>query len=696
MVTGELDGVGWSPPGYRITGVLGRGGFATVYRARQLNLGRDVAIKVLAADLATTGDRRRFDRERQSLVSLSGHPHVVDVLDAGITPERRPFLVMRLCPGGSLMDRVAREGPLPPGEVVDVITKIGSALDAAHALGIVHRDVKPENVLLADDGRPVLGDFGIAAIVHPDLVATHLSTAFFTLAHAAPETLQRQGYGVASDVYALASTAYQLLTGRRAFDPTNPRIMTQILDDPPAPITEPWVPPAMADVVAAALAKDPDARPPSAGSFATALAFATPVAAHPGSPSAPPSAPSSPPQLGSGGQGSGGQGSGGRAGPSGRWRTWDVDQPGTAGPPGRSAPRRRAVLAAALLGGGSAVAAGVTYLVTTLGDGTGEPAGTGSGAAGRSGRSTPAATSVPPRTAAPPAPTPGSRRGDELHLLTGHDDVVQAVAWAPAGGLLATVSSDRTGRIWDPGTGSNVWTLVGHGGRVRSVTWSGDGRRLATGSDDGTVRIWDVDTGRCLRVLSTGNAPVGGVAWSPDGRRLASGGDIIRIWDPASGKVLHTVGAGTTTQISWSPDGGGVAASNTDHTVRIWDPNGGGQRQQLFGHAAPTSPVAWSPDGHSLATLPDDGTAVIWDPASGRRRYTLTTQGMVPAQGVGWSTDGRRLAVAADQVWVWSTGNGQLLHVLDRTENARVVAWAPDGRTLATGGEDNAVQIWVA
>ncbi|MEJ2578548.1 MAG: serine/threonine-protein kinase, partial [Kineosporiaceae bacterium] len=186
----------WSLPGYRIGAVLGRGGFATVYRAHQLSLGRDVAIKVLTADLATDSDRRRFDREREALARLSPHPHVVDVFDAGITPERRPYLVMRLYPGGSLADRLAERGHLPVDEVVEVITRLAAALDAAHEIGTLHRDVKPQNVLITETGDPVLADFGIAGLVDPDPEPSHASTAFFSLAHVAPEILDTRRYSV--------------------------------------------------------------------------------------------------------------------------------------------------------------------------------------------------------------------------------------------------------------------------------------------------------------------------------------------------------------------------------------------------------------------------------------------------------------------------------------------------------------------
>lgn len=649
---GGLEPGGWALPGYEIQAVLGRGGFATVYRARQLSLGRDIAIKVLSADVATTADRRRFDREWQFLVRLTGHPHVVDVLDAGVTPERHPYLVMRLYPGGSLIDRIDARGPLPAGETVELVTRIASALDAAHSLGILHRDVKPENILLAEDGRPVLADFGIAGMVRPDVLRTHLSTAFFTLAHAAPEVLEWQRYTVASDVYALASTAYQLLTGRHAFDPTNPRITSQILDDPPAPVPEPWVPPALAEVVIASMAKDPADRAPSAGSFAAALAAAM---------TSPGERPARP----------GGTGE---------------------GPSPAAVPGRRAVLAAFLLSGGAVVASGAYYAAATRGHGgtTGQPGGSGSTGAPSSPPS--AAALVTGRL---PTPSRGAERGDAVVQLTGHDDVVQAVTWAPRGGLLASASSDRTARIWDPAAGGTVWTLTGHAQRLRSAAWARDGRALATASDDGTVRIWDAGTGRCLRVLTGTGSPAGGVTWAPDGRALATGGDALRIWDPSTGKLLRSFAAGTTTVITWSPDGRNLATRNADRTVRLWDPQTGGQRQVLFDHPAPAFPVAWSPDGKSLGTLPDDGRARIWDPATGQPRHTLAAAGQT-TWGLAWSPDATEVAVSGNGVWIWSAASGQLLRVLDRIPDARLVAWAPDGRTLATSGDGDSIEIWVA
>lgn len=261
-------------PGYRLGTVLGRGGFATVYRARPDGSSRIVALKLLASDLATPGDRERFRREHEALTRLRGMPGVVEILDTGISPAGHPYLVMPFYGGGNLGDLVAREGPLTVGEVVELVAPLAEALDAAHAVDVLHRDVKPHNVLLAEDGRPVLADFGIAALLPGEPGAARASTRFFTPAYVAPEVLAGARPTRAADVYSLAATAYELLAGRPPFDPDDPRIASRILDDRPDPLDRPDAGPAVAEVLDRALSKDPGDRPPSAGSFAEALARA--------------------------------------------------------------------------------------------------------------------------------------------------------------------------------------------------------------------------------------------------------------------------------------------------------------------------------------------------------------------------------------------------------------------------------------
>jgi serine/threonine protein kinase len=256
-------------PGYRVLEQVGEGGFSVVYRAHQERLDRMVALKVLSVSAVDDAAMRRFQRESKITGRLSGHPNIVTVLDTGTTRGGRPYIAMEYFEHGALTDRLAREGPLPFAEVLRIGVKMAGALAATHETDVLHRDVKPQNVLLSRYGEPALADFGIARLVD-SFDATH--TQAFTPHHAAPEVLEGRPPGVGADIYSLGSTLYQLLAGQPAFKgPPGEGIallMLRILNDAPPPIPRPDVPQQVADVIARSMAKTPEQR------FATALEFA--------------------------------------------------------------------------------------------------------------------------------------------------------------------------------------------------------------------------------------------------------------------------------------------------------------------------------------------------------------------------------------------------------------------------------------
>ncbi len=170
---------------------LARGGFAMVWEARQTTLNRLVAVKVDERRLDTDGERRRFLREAGAAGRMSGHAGIVTVHDAGILPDDRPYLVMELCTGGSLNTWAKRAGGPTEPAVVEVGIRIADALAAAHALGVIHRDVKPANILIDAYGRAGLADFGLAAIPEPDAPPEEALEAL-TPTYAPPEVLGRR------------------------------------------------------------------------------------------------------------------------------------------------------------------------------------------------------------------------------------------------------------------------------------------------------------------------------------------------------------------------------------------------------------------------------------------------------------------------------------------------------------------------
>lgn len=256
-------------PGYTQSTVLDRGGFSTVYRARQTGFDRWVAIKVLNTDL---DDRQRdaFERECRAMGVVSQHPNIVTVLSAAYTDDGRPALVMELYGGGTYAQRLRREGPLPAAEVLSLGVRIGAALQSAHDRGLLHRDVKPQNLFLSDYGEPALGDFGISAFRGDDTTSGAL-----TINYAAPEVIERREASPATDVYALAATLYTLVAGRRPFARSGVReqpsdVALRILRDPPPRIGD-SCPPPLERALLQGLAKQPGDRPDSAGDLARLL-----------------------------------------------------------------------------------------------------------------------------------------------------------------------------------------------------------------------------------------------------------------------------------------------------------------------------------------------------------------------------------------------------------------------------------------
>jgi tRNA A-37 threonylcarbamoyl transferase component Bud32 len=270
-------------PGYRVLEPVGQGGFSVVYRAHQVALDRIVALKLLTVDFIDEKVRKRFLREVRLTIRLSGHPHVVTVLDAGITRSGRPYIAMDYFERGSLQDRLDAQGALPVAEVVSIGVKVAGALHAAHGLGVLHRDVKPQNILVSRFGEPALADFGVA-IAASSVNRTGRTDALSPY-HAAPEVLEGAEPTPAADVYSLGSTLYELLAGRPAHRQDGGGIaplLLRILHEPPPPFTRHDVPPALTAAVLRAMAKDPGDRFETAASLAAALGAVLGPVASPG------------------------------------------------------------------------------------------------------------------------------------------------------------------------------------------------------------------------------------------------------------------------------------------------------------------------------------------------------------------------------------------------------------------------------
>src|SRR3954447_20746127 len=262
---------------YRIESVAGRGGMGVVYVATQLRLNRLVALKVIAPDLAEDpGFRERFTHESQIAASID-HPNVIPVYEAG-EHGGMLYLSMRYVEGTDLGKLLRAEGRLEPRRAAYVIAQVADALDAAHARGLVHRDVKPGNILIADGDRTYLTDFGLTKHAESASGLTKTGQWVGTVDYVAPEQVRGEAIDARTDVYALGCVLFHALAGKIPFPRANEiaRIYAHVHDEPPA---VDWaalgVPPAIDAVLRRAMAKDPAARFQSAGDLGRAAVAAT-------------------------------------------------------------------------------------------------------------------------------------------------------------------------------------------------------------------------------------------------------------------------------------------------------------------------------------------------------------------------------------------------------------------------------------
>ena len=269
--TVDLGVEGLSPAVY-----VGAGGSANVLAARILETGQEVAVKLLRASADSDKERERFEREHETLSRLSTHDGIVPVIDAGVTDRNEPYFLMPLMEG-SLQDRIDNEGALEWETASQLIAEISDTLDFAHSNSVLHRDLKPGNILLDTDGVPRIADFGIAKLL--DSNVSKSSKALGTPSFMPPERFKAVEATEASDVYGLGATLAALLTGTAPFltgeNDTDAAVMMRVMNEEPAPLTDSGVPEPIAAIVTQSMSKDPESRPASAGEFAALLRTAS-------------------------------------------------------------------------------------------------------------------------------------------------------------------------------------------------------------------------------------------------------------------------------------------------------------------------------------------------------------------------------------------------------------------------------------
>jgi len=668
--------------GYRVEEPLGAGGMAVVYRARDERLRRLVALKVLAPGLVADEEFRwRFTAESRAAAAVD-HPNIIPVYEAG-QAGRALFIAMRLVTGGDLRGVLAREGPLAPERMAGLLSPVASALDAAHGAGLVHRDVKPANVLVdTGPGRPehvYLSDFGISKGAASSARLTGTGQFLGTPAYTSPEQVKGLAVDGRADQYALACVAWQLLTGEVPFErDQGMAVLLAHLSEPPPPLAalRPGLPAAAGQVLARAMAKDPGERYPSCGEFTGALRDA--LALPPYQPAVP--GPAAPGVLAAGasalsastvttasgaGRGAGGTGphpDPGLPAAAADGPAQDTAAPGRLRPgPGRRRRYLTITLACTLLAGATALS------VLLAAPGTPQPPA-------RPHTSTPPATlSTLASGRTGPATPSGPRPGALMATLSdAGSQGVRAVAFGPDGTIVA--AGDFNGRIylWDTGTGKLTGYLKDPASTgVSSVAFGPGGTTLAAGDLNGSTYLWDLATGKIAATLTDpGSQGVSSVAFSRGGTTLAAGDHNGRtyLWDTATGTLSTYIIASANHGVS-SVAFGLLAAFGSDSILAAGDGNGDINLWDIVklgttatGPGSVTDPaskgvnaVAFGP-GSTLATGDANGSTYLWNTATGRITGTLADPASKGVNAVTFGP-GSTLAIGDQncRIYLWRT-----------------------------------------
>jgi serine/threonine protein kinase len=578
---------------YEVEKILGTGGFGVAFLCRNRHSNSRVVVKALRAEGLERSVADLF-REAQVLEELD-HPAIIRLRDCDFADpgQSRPFVVMDYFDGPTLADHVARHGPLPADDLLELACPMAEALHAAHECGILHRDVKPANVLVRKDGaawRVKLIDFGLAlkqsvlraTIATPAAKSRVGYSIVGTVDFAAPEQMGRHpgvAAGPPADVYGFGKTCWYAL-----FQTTQP--LMKHWRSLPAPLAE---------LLEDCLADAPAGRP---AGFAEVLRRLTALRSDKPRPE---------PER--------------REAPA-------APAPASLPPRAAEPPARVGFVEVRRFVGHGDMVWGVAFSP----DGTRLLSASGnifSGSKDYSVRLWQADT------------------GAEVRRFQAHTDGVLCVAFSPDGRHALSGGGDSTVRLWDVETGKEVRRFPWHMKRVWSVTFSPDGRRLASGSWDQTVRVWEADTGREVCRFEGHTNGVNSVAFSPDGRHVLSGStdQTIRLWDVGSCKEVGRFTGHTdyVTRVLFSPDGRRVLSAGKDQTLRLWDLATGKELHRFTGHGNVIYAAAFFPDGRRVLSGSWDQTMRLWDAAGGRELACVEGH----PQGVNCvavSPDGHRLA----------------------------------------------------
>ena len=733
---------------YGVTGEIDRGGMGVILRVWDENLKRELAMKVIrgqeklgdqSTPSASAALMARFVREAEITGQLD-HPGVVPVHEIGNDEQGRQFFTMRLIRGESLgvvnQHLRAKRGNWTQTRVLEVIVKVCDTLAYAHSKGVIHRDLKPMNIMVGQFGETYVMDWGLAKVigeqdfahgrsepnsveVTTDTVSIHHSglglsdatldgSVIGTPSYMPPEQASGKINALdrRSDIYSVGTMLYELLANVKPYGddktiaPTQ-KILKAVLAGPPTPIAQlnPKVPSELVAICERAMERSQEDRYASMGEMAEdrrAYLENRVVRAH-------------------------------KTGAFAEFRKWVRRN--------RGAALASAVAFVFLLAGLSAVigvqrwnndkiaaekdAKQAAFLKEQEARQLAEERGRFVEGLLLASQSKEVLSQDKPTAAILLALESIDRissheannvllaaldQHSEERMLSGHESRVTSAVYSPDGKSILTASDDHTAAIWDATSGQRKGLLVGHQNFVVAAAFNHDGQRAVTASYDSTGAIWDVGTGRRLHVLPH-DQPVLAVQFSLDGALVATAGfdNQAHIWDAESGALLRTLAGHSDyiSSVSFSGDGKKLVTASADMTARIWIVDSGESIAVLEGHRQSLSTAQFSWDGQQVVTAgsvneqPTDGVAQLWDAETGELKAILDTG--TAATSAAFASDGDWVAVGSGDgtVRIWDIRQQAFTKKLEGDPGwITRVSFSPDSRSLLAVTSSNSVITW--